>query len=107
MIVDHVLNIAHHLLPEKIYASNYSSIQFLLIYQSSVFRSQVRQKSLDLTDIYFELEYATIGAIDLIDDNGGFTVTGWYKCVEVTDRTILHQNKNSDAFTKPNVSSDK
>ena len=34
-------------------------------------------------------------------------MTGWYKRGEVTDHTILHQNKNSDAFVKPNVSSDK
>ena len=34
-------------------------------------------------------------------------MTGLYKRGEVIDRTILHQNKNSGAFSKPNVSSDK
>ena len=72
-----------------------------------VFSSQVRQTSLDLNDLYFKLEDAATGDIYLINNNGGFTVTGWYKRGEVTDRTILHQNKNSDAFAKPNVSSDK
>ena len=79
----------------------------MLLYQSAVFSLQVHQTFLDLTDIYFGLEDADTGYIDLINDNGGFTVTVWYKRGEVTDRTILHQNKNSDAFAKPNVSSDK
>ena len=91
----------------KIYASNYSSVQFSLIYKILVFSSQVRQKSLDLTDIYFKIEDTATGDIDLINENGGFNVTGWYTRGEVTDRTILHQNKNSDAFANPNVSSDK
>ena len=91
---------------KKIYKSSYSSVQFSLLYQSVVFISQVRQTFLDLTGLYFKLEDAYTGAIDLINDNGGFTVTGWYKCGEVNDRTILHQNKKSDAFVKPNVSSD-
>jgi hypothetical protein len=108
MIVDHALNIAHYSLREdKIYASNYSSVQFSLLYQSAVFSSQVRQTSLDLTDLYFELEDAATGAIDLINRNGGFTVTGWYKRGEVTDRTILHQTNNSDSYSKSNLSSDK
>ena len=101
------MNIAHQSLPEKIYASNYSSVQFSLLYQSTVFSLQVCQTSLDLTDLYFKLEDAATGAIDIINDNGGFIVTGWYKRGEVTDCTILHQNKNSDAFAKPKVSSDK
>ena len=79
----------------------------MVLYQSAVLSSQVRQTSLDLTDLYFKLEYAATWDIDLINENGGFTVTGWYKREEVTDHTILHQNKNSDAFAKPNVSSDK
>ena len=103
MIVDHTLNIAHHSLPKYIYASNYISVQFLLLYQSLVFSSQVRQTSLDLTYIYFKLEDAATGDIDIINDNGGFTVTGWYKRGKVNDHTILHQNKNSDTFVKPNV----
>ena len=90
MVVDHALNSAHHSLPEKIYASNYSSVQFLLLYQSLVFSSQVRQTSLDLTYIYFKLEDAATGAIGLINENGGFTVTGWYKRGIVTDCTILY-----------------
>jgi hypothetical protein len=108
MIVDHAMNIAHYSLREgKIYASNYSSVQFSLLYQTAVFSSQVRQTSLDLTDLYFELEDAATGAMDLINRNGGFTVTGWYKRGEVTDRTILHQTNNSDSYSKSSLSSDK
>ena len=79
----------------------------MLLYQSAVFNSQVRQTSLVMTDVYFEIEDSATGDIDLTDNNEGFTGTVWYKCGNVIDCTILHQNKNCDQSAKPNLSSDK
>ena len=92
-VIDHTLNIKHHSLEETIHVANYSSAKFSLLYQTAVFSSQIRSTALDLTDEYFELEEAVNNAIELINDNGGFTVIGWYKRGNIADRTILHQNK--------------
>ena len=104
MIIDHTLNIRHHSLQEIMHVPNYSSVKFSLHYQSAVFSTQVRQTSLDLTESYFNLDDSVDKVIELINDNGGFTVIGWYKRGEVMDRTILHQNNNT-ANIQNNVSS--
>ena len=92
MITDRALNTAQLSLPEKYTQVTIVPYSFRC-YQSAVFSSQVSQISLDLTDLYFEIEDAATGAIDIINKNGGFTVTSCYKRGKVTDRTILHQNK--------------
>ena len=102
MIVDHTLNITHISLNEHMHISNFSSVKFSLLYQTAVFSTQVRQISLDLTDAYFDLEDAVNTNIELINDNGGFTVSGWYKRGEINDRTIVHQNNSTDNIQKNN-----
>ena len=92
-VIDHTLNIEHHSLEEKMHVANYSSAKFSLLYQTAVFSSQIRSTALDLTDEYFDLETSVSDAIEIINDNGGFTVIGWYKRGNIADRTILYQNK--------------
>ena len=81
---------------------------FSLLYQTAVFSSQVRTSSLDLTDEFFDLEDAVEKVINLINTNGGFTVSGWYKRGNIKDKTILFQNNNHDNAQKfgSNVGSD-
>ena len=79
MVVDHTLNITHIYLHEYMHISNFSSLTFSLLYQTAVFSTQVRQISLDLTDAYFVLEDSVNTNIKLINNNGGFKVSGWYK----------------------------
>ena len=50
-----------------------------------------------MSEEYFELEDAVSDIIDVINLNGGFSVTGWYKKGLIKDRTILHQVNNDDA----------
>ena len=92
-VIDHTLNIEHHSLEEPMHITNYSSAKFSLLYQTAVFSSQIRSTALDLTDEYFDLETSVNDAIEIINDNGGFTVIGWYKRGNIADRTILYQNK--------------
>ena len=102
MVVDHTINNSHISLNEHMQISNYSLVKFLLLYQTAAFSTQVRQISLDLTDAYFDLEDAVNTNIELINDNGGFTVSGWYKRGEINDRTIVHQNNSTENIQKNN-----
>ena len=98
-VVDHSFRIKHKSFKEEggvIVVNNYSSVQFSLLYQTAIFSSQIRQTALELTDAFFDLEDAVENVIRLINSNGGFTVIGWYKRGEITDRTLLHQTKKTE-----------
>ena len=104
VIIDHSLEINNRGFQEEngtIKIENFSSVQFSLLYQTSVFCSQIRQSALELTDAYFEVEDCIENVLDLINENGGFTVIGWYKRGNISDRTILHQ-KNYNENSKSN-----
>ena len=76
---------------ESIYVSNYSSAKFLLHYQTAVFSTEVCKQALALSNEYFDIDDAANNVIELINDNDGFTVTGWYKRGNAADQTLLHQ----------------
>lgn len=99
-VIDHTINIDHHSLSEIMHISNFSSSMFSLLYQTAVFSSQVCTTALDLTDDFFDLKDAVQNVFDMINETGGFIVTGWYKRGNVKDRTILHQNNNSENAQK-------
>ena len=108
VIIDHNLEIRNWSFEEekgKIKIENFSSVQFSLLYQTTVFSSQIRQSALELTDSYFELEDCIDNVLDFINDNGGFTIIGWYKHGNISDQTILHQKNNNDT-TKQNNNND-
>ena len=103
MVIDHALNIHHHDIQDVMHVENYSSISFSLLYQTAVFSSQVWSISLNLTDKYFELEDSVTNMMELVNNNGRFTVIGWYKRGNIADRTIVFQNKNSNKSSYASV----
>ena len=57
-----------------------------------------------MTDHFDRLEQSIENGIDLINENGGFTVIGWYKRGQVQDRTVLVQTSNDSNAGKFGVS---
>ena len=64
---------------------DFSSINFTSLYLKSPFSSTVRFNILDLTPAYYNLQGCIDDVIKFINDNGGFTVVGWYKRGEIND----------------------
>ena len=86
--------INHESLDEPLYIEEYSSTRFSLLFQTGVLNSEITKESLDMTDAFDNLQQKIEEGVDLINDNGGFTVIGWYKRGQVNDRTLLIQNTN-------------
>ena len=42
-----------------------------------------------MTQEYFDIEDAITNVVKLVNDNGGWTVTGWYKRGLITDKLLL------------------
>ena len=110
IVVDHTINVKHHSLQEEnMYVSNFSSLKFSLLYQTGCFNLQVRITALeDMTAAYFNLEDSIKKMIELVNENGGFTVIGWLKNGKIKDKTILFQLNNDEAkkFTNGNDEKD-
>ena len=45
--------------------------------------------ALTMTQEYFDIEDSITNVVELINDNGGWTVTGWYKRGLITDKSLL------------------
>ena len=96
MIIDHSLNIEH---PSWTgYIKSFSSLRFSSLYQTSVFSTSIRRDVLELSEQYYELDDSINRVVELVNENGGFTVVGWYKRGVVNDRsvlTVLEKNTNN------------
>ena len=100
MEILNTLVIQHDSLDEPMYIEEYSSTKFSLLFQSSVLNSEITKSSLDMTDKFFSLEESIINGVEYINENGGFTIIGWYKRGQVQDRTVLVQNTNEQNSSK-------
>jgi hypothetical protein len=98
LILDHSINVEHGTWDACI--ENFSSTQFSRLYQKGTFSSNIRSDSLDLTEEYYCLTDCIEQCIQFVNDNGGFTVTGWYKRGIINDRSIVSNTGNNQ--TAPN-----
>ena len=64
---------------------DFSSINFSNIFMKSSFSVSVRFNILDYTPVYYRLVDCIDNVVDHINDNGGFTVIGWYKRGGIND----------------------
>ena len=90
MIIDHSLKIEK--LGWECYIENFSSTRFSRLYQNAPFPSAIRADSLQLTDDYWNLSNCISNVIDFINENGGFTIIGWYKRGVINDQSIITGN---------------
>lgn len=84
------LVLVHHVTLSKdseviVTMKDFSSLQFSKMYMKTPFSSTTRFNNLDFTPAYFSLQKAADDVVEYINDNGGFTVIGWYKRGEIND----------------------
>lgn len=58
---------------------DFSSLNFRNLYLKTPLSSSVRFNLLDFTPLYWRLQTFVDDFIKFLNDNGGFTVVGWYK----------------------------
>ena len=94
MEIVHTVVVKHESLTEPLYIEEFSSTRFSLLFQSGILSCEITKESMDMTDHFDNMEEKIENGIDYINENGGFTVVGWYKRGQVQDRTLLIHNKN-------------
>ena len=104
MEIIHTLVFNHDSLEDPIYIDEYSSTRFSLLFQNSVLNAEVTKESMDMTSKFSDMEEKIENGVCLINQNGGFTIIGWYKRGQVQDRTVLIQksSENTSKFSNTN-----
>ena len=97
MEVVHTMVIKHASLTEPLYIEDFSSTRFSLLFQNGILSCEITKESLDMTDYFDSMETKIESGVNQINDDGGFTVIGWYKRGQVQDRTVLIQNENEQS----------
>ena len=81
---------------EECHIPNFSSLQFQSLYMSGMFPRNLWAGTLASNQVYFEsLEPAAFNVVNLINNNGGFTISGWYKRGMINDQALA-PNKGND-----------
>lgn len=70
---------------ELLAMDDFSSSKFSNIFLKEPFSSTVKFNLLDLTPAFFKMQTCIDEVTKYINDNGGFTVSGWYKRGEIND----------------------
>ena len=80
MEIVHTIVIKHPFLEEPLYIEEYSSTHFSLLFQTGVLSSEITKEAVDMTPLYDDMEEKIQKGVEYINENGGFTIIGWYKC---------------------------
>ena len=85
----------------KLIQNDFSSLKFSHLYLSNDIPSNVKVSSLQVSEEFWELEDCIESVVNFINENGGWTVVGWYKRGEVKDQSLNEStgNNNSDDNT--------
>ena len=95
LVIDHSLQIECKAIGWSCFVEKFSSNRFSMLYQSAPFPSSLRASALQLTDHYWDLTDTIERVVKFINDNGGFTVIGWYKRGLINDQSLTSDNSNS------------
>ena len=68
---------------------DFSSTKFSSYYLTHRLPSTVTASALTMTQEYFDIEESIADVIGFVNENGGWTVIGWYKRGIITDKSLL------------------
>ena len=91
---------ANERIQRRISHTNFSSTKFSLCYLTNRIPPTVRKSSLSQANrLYWELEECIEEVVDFVNDNGGWTVVGWYKRGAIKDRSLIESSSSSNNTT--------
>ena len=82
---------------DRIVHSDFSSTKFSLLYLSNHIPGAVRVSALRVSDSFWDLEDSIEKVVEKINEDGGWTVVGWYKRGVITDKSLLSSDSNTTA----------
>ena len=84
---------AHERIQRRISHTDFSSTKFSLSYLTNRIPPTVSKSSLSQANrLYWDLEECIEDVVDFVNDNGGWTVVGWYKRGSIKDRSLIESS---------------
>ena len=74
---------------ESFRMDDFSSRKFSSLYLTDVIPGSVKLYMLQITNAYIEIIESITNCVNLINENGGFTVIGWYKKGLINDKSMI------------------
>ena len=96
LAITHNLIVTNENLGFDEYFPNFSSSKFSNLYQSKPFLSSVKKSHMQMTTQYFAMMDNLNNCVQYINDNGGFTVVGWYKRGKINDQSMDNDSNQSN-----------
>ena len=82
----------------KVTHSEFSSTKFSRSYLTGRIPPTVRKNTLNQTsDLFWQLEECITNVVEYVNENGGWTVVGWYKRGSMKDRSLIEVANNNNA----------
>lgn len=98
MVIDHSLEIHHQVGMGDTWScfiEKFSSNKFSFLYLSGSFPSSLRAESLQMTEEYWNMCSAIENIVEHVNQNGGWTVMGWYKKGMITDQSMISEDNSN------------
>jgi len=100
MIAMHRIVIKSSDLMEDMKIDEFSSLKFSNLYQTKPFPASLKKSNMAFSAKFNQLKKSIKKNMKLINQNGGFTVIGWYKRGVIMDKTILQYYDNASPEVK-------
>ena len=95
MVMDHSLQIEHRNSGWNCFVEKFSSNKFSELYLSGSFPSNLRADALQMTDEYWNMTDKIAQIVEEINNNGGWTVIGWYKRGLINDQSMVSEEASN------------
>jgi hypothetical protein len=80
--------------------SNFSSTKFSLLYLNHHLPGSIKVSAIRMSsknNVFFDIEDAMENVVDHVNDNGGWTIIGWYKRGIITDKSLIASGVTTNA----------
>ena len=89
LALDYALSLTHRESNWEFTVENYSSNKFSLLFQNKLFPYSLLLANFQMSDPYFKLCGCMKTIVQKVNNNGGWTVIGWYKRGVINDQTLV------------------
>ena len=74
---------------QRITQTEFSSTKFSLIYLKARIASIIQKSALQQSNAFWDIEECIEKVVNFVNDNGGWTIVGWYKRGSIKDKSLL------------------
>ena len=96
LALDYALTLTKKELLWEFTVENFSSNKFSLLFQNKLFPYSLQLENFSFSDDHIELDRCMREIVDKVNQQGGWTVIGWYKRGVINDQTLVGSDESNN-----------